>query len=405
MHSFSDNSAITNVATTSNSLSSSSLSASSFGSFSSGLPYSTASYGSRTISSVCSDRGNHNVHSSDSSGCTSIGSSPVPSDQGSVTSPTYQNSSQKSESSVDDAPNSEVGFAVNLSHNDITSFQSSQHQGCGNQKLPLNKRPLSSFSNNKSCDRDKEKSHNRNQNSFSSRKMAKPESFKTVMCKGWLEMGGCGFGQNCRFAHGEEELRPSKIPVDNPKYKTKLCDKYTRTGVCPYGDRCLFIHPETANSNGFANPYIHPDRMMQIMKDRAFPPMSLKRNLNSATSLITPKPIPSFGNTWLMKLAEQKKSPELTTDAAEPNATHSYENKEMDRFRTLSDITNNELSALASPLTANSFSSSKASSDSGTEFDSDLMWGFTTGIDDPFELAIKSDNIARSLAIEFAKPF
>uniref|UniRef100_A0A0N5ADH9 C3H1-type domain-containing protein n=1 Tax=Syphacia muris TaxID=451379 RepID=A0A0N5ADH9_9BILA len=230
-------------------------------------------------------------------------------------------------SSVDDAPNSEVGFAVNLSHNDITSFQSSQHQGCGNQKLPLNKRPLSSFSN---------------------------KLVYYVMCKGWLEMGGCGFGQNCRFAHGEEELRPSKyvIPVDNPKYKTKLCDKYTRTGVCPYGDRCLFIHPETANSNGFANPYIHPDRVSTVC---------------SIFSLHS-----------------------VTDDA----------NNEGQSFSA--DVVK---AALASPLTANSFSSSKASSDSGTEFDSDLMWGFTTGIDDPFELAIKSDNIARSLAIEFAKPF
>ena len=32
-----------------------------------------------------------------------------------------------------------------------------------------------------------------------------------VMCKGWLETGGCSFGGNCRFAHGEEELRPTRL--------------------------------------------------------------------------------------------------------------------------------------------------------------------------------------------------
>uniref|UniRef100_A0A0N5ASE8 Zinc finger protein n=1 Tax=Syphacia muris TaxID=451379 RepID=A0A0N5ASE8_9BILA len=96
------------------------------------------------------------------------------------------------------------------------------------------------------------------------RKMAKPDSYKTVMCKGWLEMGGCSFGENCRFAHGEEELR---IPIDNPKYKTKLCDKYTKTGVCPYGDRCLFIHPKALDSGGLAsNPYIHPDRVIKLSR-------------------------------------------------------------------------------------------------------------------------------------------
>lgn len=114
------------------------------------------------------------------------------------------------------------------------------------------------------------------------RKMTKPDSYKTVMCKGWLEMGGCSFGENCRFAHGEEELRPTKIPVDNPKYKTKLCDKYTKTGVCPYGDRCLFIHPKAVDSSGVAsNPYIHPDRMAQLLRDRTTVLMNSRREINS----------------------------------------------------------------------------------------------------------------------------
>lgn len=69
------------------------------------------------------------------------------------------------------------------------------------------------------------------------------------MCLQWLNSQTCAFGADCKFAHGETELRPAKLPIRNTlKYKTKLCDKYTTTGVCPYGSRCLFIHPDPRSS-------------------------------------------------------------------------------------------------------------------------------------------------------------
>lgn len=40
-------------------------------------------------------------------------------------------------------------------------------------------------------------------------RMQKPESYKTVICQAWLESKTCSFADNCRFAHGEEELRPT----------------------------------------------------------------------------------------------------------------------------------------------------------------------------------------------------
>lgn len=42
------------------------------------------------------------------------------------------------------------------------------------------------------------------------KKSPKPDSYKTVMCQAWLESKVCSFAENCRFAHGETELRPSK---------------------------------------------------------------------------------------------------------------------------------------------------------------------------------------------------
>uniref|UniRef100_A0AC35U7U5 C3H1-type domain-containing protein n=1 Tax=Rhabditophanes sp. KR3021 TaxID=114890 RepID=A0AC35U7U5_9BILA len=91
-------------------------------------------------------------------------------------------------------------------------------------------------------------------------KAVKSESYKTVMCQAWLENKNCSFGENCRFAHGETELRPIKANQRyNNKYRTKLCDRYTNGGICPYGDRCLFIHP---NANG--NAYFSENKIQEI---------------------------------------------------------------------------------------------------------------------------------------------
>uniref|UniRef100_A0A0N4ZBZ0 C3H1-type domain-containing protein n=1 Tax=Parastrongyloides trichosuri TaxID=131310 RepID=A0A0N4ZBZ0_PARTI len=101
-------------------------------------------------------------------------------------------------------------------------------------------------------------------------KSSKSDSYKTVMCQAWLENKNCNFGENCRFAHGESELRPIKQNLRyNNKYKTKLCDRYTNTGICPYGDRCLFVHPNNGNA------YFSNEKMAEIQSCR--PPSSQDR--------------------------------------------------------------------------------------------------------------------------------
>jgi len=80
-------------------------------------------------------------------------------------------------------------------------------------------------------------------------------SYKTVMCQSWLETAECKFGVNCKFAHGESEIRYVPPPIKNPsKYKTRVCEKYTVRGCCPYGNRCLFIHPEPSQMLGVTPP-------------------------------------------------------------------------------------------------------------------------------------------------------
>ncbi|KAI6179104.1 hypothetical protein M3Y98_00574500 [Aphelenchoides besseyi] len=93
------------------------------------------------------------------------------------------------------------------------------------------------------------------------KKSSRPDTYKTVMCQAWLESTMCSFGENCKFAHGEQELRPVRFQQrNNHKYKTKMCDKYTTTGICPYGSRCLFIHPQPTNVTTTAiSNYISPN--------------------------------------------------------------------------------------------------------------------------------------------------
>ncbi|VDM61685.1 unnamed protein product [Angiostrongylus costaricensis] len=118
------------------------------------------------------------------------------------------------------------------------------------------------------------------------KKAVNPDSYKTVMCQAWLESKMCAFGENCRFAHGEAELRPVRsVPCQINKYKTKLCDKYTTTGLCPYGDRCLFIHPDHGT-----NAYIRPDKLVEVSRRHALADMQFLASLDP-THTITPSSV------------------------------------------------------------------------------------------------------------------
>ena len=74
-----------------------------------------------------------------------------------------------------------------------------------------------------------------------------PSNYKTMLCKNWTTNNLCLYGDKCVFAHGKDDLKtiekkPSicKIPEN---YKTKDCKNW-KDGHCPYGDKCLFIHPQ-----------------------------------------------------------------------------------------------------------------------------------------------------------------
>uniref|UniRef100_A0A915Q3J9 C3H1-type domain-containing protein n=1 Tax=Setaria digitata TaxID=48799 RepID=A0A915Q3J9_9BILA len=256
------------------------------------------------------------------------------------------------------------------------------------------------------------------------RKSPKPDSYKTVMCQAWLESGICSFAENCRFAHGEQELRPCKLPTKNPKYKTKLCDKYTMAGLCPYGDRCLFIHPEASNA---PNPYMRPDRYLKMQRERAHVESINGISSETAQMLLsnraTNRPPPS----WPLEspaffsahrdLDQLLKMQYFTENKKPSKNSEALAAKNLDHSLVLGDITNQTMVSIQATPNALSSVSTKVnvtphdSPDSGISFrgyDGSMLRAAIApqsetlaSSDYPFQFAIHADNLARSLACEF----
>ena len=66
------------------------------------------------------------------------------------------------------------------------------------------------------------------------------KKWKTEKCHYWEMYGECKFGDNCAFAHGDQELK-QKTNL-NVNYKTKPCKQFFEEGYCNYGTRCQFSH-------------------------------------------------------------------------------------------------------------------------------------------------------------------
>lgn len=149
----------------------------------------------------------------------------------------------------------------------------------------------------------------------SKNKASKVDAYKTVMCQAWLESKVCNFAETCRFAHGEEELRVSKVlPKQNNKYKTKLCDKYTTTGLCPYGSRCLFIHPDNGTN---VNDYIRPDKLVEVSQRHALADMNARQLALRPVTPDMPEPGLMFGNTPLSSRMHTQPHPSWPLESAD----------------------------------------------------------------------------------------
>ncbi|XXG90110.1 hypothetical protein AAC387_Pa12g1950 [Persea americana] len=72
--------------------------------------------------------------------------------------------------------------------------------------------------------------------------------YKTEICNSWVDTGFCRYGSKCQYAHGKEELRPSRLR----KFKPELCKSFVLTGTCAFGPKCRYSHPEAARPTKMA---------------------------------------------------------------------------------------------------------------------------------------------------------
>jgi len=71
-----------------------------------------------------------------------------------------------------------------------------------------------------------------------------PDRFlKTQICRHWLK-GRCN-KPDCRYAHGQQDLKKFEPKAKGLLYKTEMCEKWKNNGECKYGNRCRFAHGES----------------------------------------------------------------------------------------------------------------------------------------------------------------
>ncbi|RKP40202.1 hypothetical protein BJ085DRAFT_18778, partial [Dimargaris cristalligena] len=63
--------------------------------------------------------------------------------------------------------------------------------------------------------------------------------YKTELCRSYMDTGYCRYSNQCKFAHGEVDLRRRDR---HPRYKSEICRSFWNHGTCRYGSRCDFRH-------------------------------------------------------------------------------------------------------------------------------------------------------------------
>ncbi|CAK9160461.1 unnamed protein product [Ilex paraguariensis] len=103
--------------------------------------------------------------------------------------------------------------------------------------------------------------------------------YKTETCWFWEDSGCCGLGSKCQFAHGKEDLRPTRLPNNN-KSEAQICKSYS-SGLCNYGAKCRFVHHQVTNA---ASPTIPTAATMDLAPNQTVSPIKLEDTTGSGSS-------------------------------------------------------------------------------------------------------------------------
>ncbi|KAL6964317.1 hypothetical protein U1Q18_035373 [Sarracenia purpurea var. burkii] len=94
--------------------------------------------------------------------------------------------------------------------------------------------------------------------------------YKTEICRSWEDSSHCRYGSKCQFAHGKEEVRPSRFPNKN-KTEPQTCKSYSSSGSCSYGAKCRFAHHQVTTTASPTEPAVtaEPAKTQTILPIKA----------------------------------------------------------------------------------------------------------------------------------------
>lgn len=94
--------------------------------------------------------------------------------------------------------------------------------------------------------------------------------YKTEICRSWEDFGSCRYGAKCQFAHGKEELRPTRFSNKN-KSETQMCKSYS-SGSGSYGSKCRLSHEQNYSpASGTDSPFTMTSLSSRIVSQNVSP--------------------------------------------------------------------------------------------------------------------------------------
>ncbi|GMP39110.1 hypothetical protein CsSME_00010078 [Camellia sinensis var. sinensis] len=126
--------------------------------------------------------------------------------------------------------------------------------------------------------------------------------FKTEICRSWEDFSHCRYGSKCQywlflsvddttklkflllqFAHGKEEVRPSRFPIKN-KSEAQMCKSYSSSGSCSYGAKCRFVHHQVVAASSPTEPAVTD---VALAKTQTISPVKPENSSGSLSVTVT----------------------------------------------------------------------------------------------------------------------